>query len=338
MMVRKYDVVMRKWVAVAAVALAMVPGGVAAQNIDDDVVAAVAGGVSDFLSGKGTWVPGRPGWFHSDGLMYKNVSQNIVRQLSEAIVWSIDKQPEGVLHIPDDITVGFDRFHITGFAEGAFQNGNMTAIDLPHRDIRTIPARCFSGCSNLESVTFHGKTTFVEKGAFRWCSSLKGIRLPSSVKVIDDFAFDQCGLVEFVVPKSVEYLGQRVFQNCKSLKKVVIPGHRVEEIPGYCFAGCDSLTEITLPAGVHSILSYAFENSGLQRISWSKNMKAIYSYAFAGTRLQRIDSHASTPPQTGRIFTLDDAARIELHVPRGCEEAYRSAPVWRMFTHIIPDL
>ncbi len=319
-------------------ALALMPGGAVAQNIDEDVVTVVAGGVSDFLSGKGTWVPGRPGWFHSDGLMYKDVSQNIVRQLSEAIVWSIDKQPEGVLHIPDDITVGFDRFHITGFAEGAFQNGNMTAIDLPHRDIRTIPARCFSGCSNLESVTFHGKTTFIEQAAFRWCSSLKGIRLPSSVKMIDDFAFNQSGLVEFVVPKSVEYLGKCVFQNCKSLKKVVIPGHRVEVIPGYCFAGCDSLTEITLSAGVHSILSYAFENSGIQHITWSKNLKAIYSYAFNGTRLMRINSHATTPPQVGSVFKRSDADRIELHVPRGCEAAYRSVPVWKEFVHIIADL
>lgn len=75
--------------------------------------------------------------------MYKNVSTSMVRQLSEAIVWRIDVQPEGVLHIPDDINVGLDRFHVSGFAEGAFEYGHMTAIDLPHREIRSIPRRCF---------------------------------------------------------------------------------------------------------------------------------------------------------------------------------------------------
>ena len=329
----------RKYVIVAATALALMPGGVNAQVTSQDVAVAVGQGVVDFLEGKGSWIPDRPGYFNSGGLVYKNVSTSIVRQFSEAIVWNIDVQTEGVLHIPDDINVGFDRFHMSGFAEGALQNGHMTAIDLPHREIRTIPQRCFSGCSNLQSVTFHSnKTKFIEAAAFRWCTSLKEIRLPSSVKLLGDYAFDQSGLVEFVVPKSVESLGIGVFRNCRSLKNVVISGHRVGEISGYCFEGCDSLTAINLPAGVHSILSHAFENSGIQHITWSKDMKAIYSFAFNGTKIQRIDSHATTPPQTGKLFTLNDAKRIELHVPRGSESAYRSAPVWKAFVNIIADL
>lgn len=333
------DMAIRKYAMAAAMALALMPGGLKAQVTSRDVAAAVGQGVVDFLEGRGTWIPDRPGYFNSGGLVYKNVSTSMVRQLSEAIVWRIDVQPEGVLHIPDDINVGFDRFHVSGFAEGAFENGQMTAIDLPHREIRTIPKRCFSGCSDLQSVTFHSnKTKFIEAAAFRWCSSLKSLRLPSSVKMLGDYAFDQSGLVEFVVPKSVESLGVGVFRNCKSLKKVVIPGHRVGEISGYCFEGCDSLSTINLPAGVHSILSYAFENSGIKHITWSNNMKAIYSFAFKGTQIQRIDSHATTPPQTGQIFTLNDAKRIELHVPRGCEAAYRNAPVWEAFVNIIADL
>lgn len=118
----------------------------------------------------------------------------------------------------------------------------------------------------------------------------------------------------------------------------MIPGHRLGVISGYCFSGCESLEEITLPAGVHSILSYAFENSGIKHITWSNNMKAIYSFAFKSTQIQRIDSHATTPPQTGQIFTLNDAKRIELHVPRGSEAAYRNAPVWEAFVNIIADL
>ena len=75
-----------------------------------------------------------------------------------------------------------------------------------------------------------------------------------------------------------------------------------------------------------------------KHITWSNNMKAIYSFAFKGTQILRIDSHATTPPQTGQIFTLNDAKRIELHVPRGCEAAYRNAPVWEAFVNIIADL
>ena len=93
----------RKYAMAAAMALALMSGGLKAQVTSQDVAAAVGQGVVDFLEGRGTWIPDRPGYFNSGGLVYKNVSTSMVRQLSEAIVWRIDVQPEGVLHIPDDI-------------------------------------------------------------------------------------------------------------------------------------------------------------------------------------------------------------------------------------------
>ena len=67
-------------------------------------------------------------------------------------------------------------------------------------------------------------------------------------------------------------------------------------------------------------------------------MRNIHSHAFDDTEIMRIDSNTSNPPQTGSVFTREDAERIELHVPRGSLEKYRSAPVWKYFTNIIADL
>ena len=146
------DMAIRKYAMAAAMALALMPGGLKAQVTSQDVAAAVGQGVVDFLEGRGTWIPDRPGYFNSGGLVYKNVSTSMVRQLSEAIVWRIDVQPEGVLHIPDDINVGFDRFHVSGFAEGAFEYGHMTAIDLPHREFPDAVFRVAATCNRSLSI------------------------------------------------------------------------------------------------------------------------------------------------------------------------------------------
>lgn len=314
-------------------------GGVDAfgQNINDDAVEVVAAMADYLATGEGSWIPGTPSAFHCHGIEYKNVSEGIVRQLREAIVFKYEHQMEGKLFIPRDVTVGVDRFRIVGFSDGALRGLDISAVNLPP-DIRTIPRDCFYSCYELAEVEFHGETTFLESNAFGLCHSLKSIHLPSSVKYIGDHCFDQSGLEEIVIPKSVDYLGSYAFNRCRSLRKVTFTGHRINDLQGYTFGGCDALEEVVLPPGLESIMSYAFEKSGLRRITIPATVSKIYSYAFNDTLLQRIDLLAKNPPATGKLFTADDLARIELHIPRGTLSAYRSAPLWNKFAKIIDDL
>lgn len=328
----------RKYTAILAILCGISP--LKAQNTNDEFWA-IANGAAEYLAtGQGSWIPNRPGYFESGCFTYKNVSEGLtgmVRQLSEAIVWSRDKQAEGDLLIPRDIAVGLDRFRIIGFAEGAISGMAISSINLPP-DIRTIPRRCFNSCYNLDSVRFHGETVFIEDAAFGQCHSLKRIKLPSSVKMIGDFCFEQSGLEYFIVPKSVEYLGQRAFQNCKKLKSVRFTGHRISSLQGYMFAGCESLEEVILPHALDAICSHAFENTGLKQLTLPSSLTKIYSYAFNGNQLQRLDILAKTPPQTGKLFTASDFERITLHVPKGALATYRADPLWSKFKSIIEDL
>lgn len=308
-----------------------------AQNVNNDAVEIGNAMINYLITGQGSWIPGTPSAFSCHGLEYKDVSNGLIRQLREAIVWRYERQMEGELFIPKDITVGVDRFHIVGLNEGALRNLDISAVNLPP-DIRTIPRECFYSCYKLADVKFHGETTFIEDNAFGLCHSLKSIRLPSSVKFLGSHCFQQSGLESIVIPKSIETLGPYAFYACRDLRKVVFTGHRLNDLQGYTFDSCFSLEEVVLPQGLESIMSYAFKDTGLKRLSLPASVSKIYSYAFQNTTLDRLDLHAKNPPQLGKVFTTVDQARIELHIPRGTMGAYRAAPVWRNFTKIIDDL
>ncbi len=59
--------------------------------------------------------------------------------------------------------------------------------------------------------------------------------------------------------KPVVALDDRVFQNCVSLREVIIP-KGVERIGWFAFAGCISLERVELPSSVSAISYGAFEN------------------------------------------------------------------------------
>lgn len=314
------------------------PIGTLSQNIDYDALEIGLGTLQGTFDNRDSWVPGQPLYFTAGPFKFKNTSEGfVIRQESDAIVWSLTKPVEGPLRVPHHVSVGLDRFSIRGLAEGALANCNMSSVYLPG-DIRTIPARCFEGCDNLKSITFHGGLKFIENGAFRWTRSLEELQLPSSVKFIGEYAFDQSGLVSIEISKDIETIGQGAFRNCKNLKSVTFSGHRLGEIQGYSFENCESLQYISLPPGIHSILSYAFKGAGLRHIVLPYTIEKIYSYAFIETAIVRIDCHAVKPPATGKLFTTDDAQRIELHVPRGSLEAYKESSPWKYISTIIADL
>lgn len=63
----------------------------------------------------------------------------------------------------------------------------------------------------------------INKPVFRYCSSLKTIKIPSSVEVIENGAFADCESLEIIeLPSSIIILNDELFHGCSSLKKIVI--------------------------------------------------------------------------------------------------------------------
>ena len=136
------------------------------------------------------------------------------------------------------------------------------------------------------SVTYNGikyKVTSIGQYAFKECSGLTSVTIPSSVTSIGDGAFSGCsGLTSVTIPNSVTSIGEEAFYDCRRLKAVTI-GNSVTSIGKQAFSGCSGLTSITIPNSVTSIGGYAFECcSGLKAVTIGNSVTSIGKQAFYG--------------------------------------------------------
>ena len=85
----------------------------------------------------------------------------------------------------------------------------------------------------------------IRSKAFYKCSDLKEIKLPSTIKTIEEKAFCLCDPKEIVLPDGLETIGKDAFGFCSSLKEVTVPAS-VTRIDDYAFYSCTSLLEVNM--------------------------------------------------------------------------------------------
>lgn len=122
---------------------------------------------------------------------------------------------------------------------GAFQNSSLKTIILG-KNVKSIGERAFAKCKELEVVDFSKATSLKEiKGeAFSGCRSLK----------------------EIILPESLEYLGVAAFEDCETLKNVVIQGNALRKLRIGTFENCSNLEQITLPESIRKIYKGCFDS------------------------------------------------------------------------------
>ena len=86
--------------------------------------------------------------------------------------------------------------------------------------VTSLPEGVCSDNTVLTSVTMNSVISIGE-GAFRGCTSLSGVSIPSSVTVIGEAAFRGCtSLTSVDIPSSVTEIGYRAFKDCSKLETV----------------------------------------------------------------------------------------------------------------------
>ena len=132
----------------------------------------------------------------------------------------------------------------------------------------------FKGCTGLKSVTIPSGVKEIGYWAFMDCTGLTSVTIPSCVTKIGDGAFYGCtGLTSVTIPNSVTEIGVGAFYGCTGLKSVTIPSS-VTEIGDSAFYGCTGLKSVTIPSSVTYIGMFAFGGcTGLKNITVDKNNK-----------------------------------------------------------------
>ena len=135
---------------------------------------------------------------------------------------------------------------------------------------------------------YNGKpVTAIDPYAFKNCTSVQNIAIPTSVTNINYSAFEGCGnltSVTFDDNSQLTGIGLYAFSSCNSLMSIEIPAG-VTYIGSSAFKECSGLTSIEIPNNVTSIGTSAFWGcSSLKSVTFGNNSQLpdMGNYAFYG--------------------------------------------------------
>lgn len=138
--------------------------------------------------------------------------------------------PEGMAEIPMFTFDGCDSLEtidipdsVTSLGSQSFRGTALKEVTIPASVIK-IQNEVFSSCSELEKVTFEGNNvSVIEYFAFRGCTSLKHLELPTSVRRIGGGAFWRSGLTGLIIPYGVTELDGNIVYDCSDLQWMTVP-------------------------------------------------------------------------------------------------------------------
>lgn len=232
----------------------------------------------------------------------------------------------------------------------------------------------FRSCQNLKHISLPMTAVKIEKDAFADCSSLRSLSVPASVLEITPSAgctslesidvspanvsyscsdgvlmsidgrkilwFPMGKKGEFVLPATVESLGNYAFRDC-SIEKIVLPEGLTQL--GQCLFYDSKVKEVVLPNAMEQLPTGTFQNCNhLKIVRIGAKMKLLSEYAFDGCQLSDLYVSANMPPvcykTTFSTSGIDFTKTCRLHVPKGRKAYYRADLQWKVFQNIIDDL
>lgn len=107
--------------------------------------------------------------------------------------------------------------------------------------VTQIKAYAFAGYEKVKSIKIPETVTVIGEGAFQDCINLESVNLPSKITMIYSYTFCGCkNLKGTTIPSDVQYIGEEAFADCLAFESIVIPA-RVTKIGAYAFrsfSGC----------------------------------------------------------------------------------------------------
>ena len=151
-----------------------------------------------------------------------------------------------------------------------------------------VPRTAFFG-KKLTSVTLPAGIQSIGFAAFAGCDRLTSVTLPSTLVYLADYAFAGCGLTSIELSSSILDMGKGVFSRCESMTSAVINARIVGD---FAFLGNTALSNVTLGAGVQSIMRGAFNGCKALKginIDPATQLYRIDEEAFINSGLENID-------------------------------------------------
>ncbi len=139
---------------------------------------------------------------------------------------------------------------------------NLTYLSLG-KNLVWIGSEAFKDCVSLDSVVLPNNLTTLYSRAFMNCTSLKDITFPKdSLFEIQEYCFQNSGLVDVVIPDSVVTVGGSAFSYCPNLNSITTSKSMANVPLSLCF-NCYNIKKITIAEGTVTIGDFAFGSSAM---------------------------------------------------------------------------
>ena len=169
---------------------------------------------------------------------------------------------------------------------------NLAILDMENVNLEALPGNAFSGHTSLTDIRLPKTLKIIDNCAFYKCCNLTTFNIPNNVTTIGNYAFSQCGNLkhDLIIPQSATILGQGAFAN------TTINGN---------------------------IILYP----KIERLNYRVFDCSFYSFYCPHT----------TPPLIGsadQVFRYGVTSKSTLYIPQGYTEVYK-ASLWSNFNSII---
>lgn len=247
------------------------------------------------------------------------------------------------------------------YAEGYFTQTNVVGKAM------------LASCEKLRRIVLPLQTTKIEADAFRNCSSLHTIEVPTLVESIETSAgctalseinvqagnshySSKDGVLlsgdgksilwfpmgkggEYTLPATVTTVGDYAFRNCRIETFHFADG--LTSIGKYAFYN-SSVKEVSLPSTVKQIPTGLFQKcADLTTVHLGKNTEMLGDYVFDGCPITNLYISAPTPPYCSNNTFASSGNNIfstcRVHVPKNRRIYYRGDMIWAQFKRIVEE-
>lgn len=247
------------------------------------------------------------------------------------------------------------------YAEGHFTQTNVVGKAM------------LASCEKLKRIVLPLQTTKIEADAFRNCSSLHTIEVPTLVESIETSAgctalaeinvqagnshysskdgvllsgdgksilwFPMGKEGEYTLPSTVTTVGDYAFRNCRIETFHFADG--LTSIGKYAFYN-SSVKEVSLPSTVKQIPTGLFQKcADLTTVHLGKSTEMLGDYVFDGCPITDLYISAPTPPYCSNNTFASSGNNIfstcRVHVPKNRRIYYRGDMIWAQFKRIVEE-